>query len=116
MPIVCGNCGSENRSGAKFCIGCAGRLPGFAPAGTMALKPERVVPSSQSMFSARASDADEAPSASTVSSFWLHLGLVGLTMIIAFVAWCVYVLHHGTAPWTRWGQTTASAPAPRKAE
>lgn len=118
MPIVCGICGSENRSSAKFCIGCAGRLPGFSPSGTAALKPEGIPVSSQPQptFSARAPKPDASPSGSTVTSFWLHLGLVGLTMIIGFVAWCVYVLHHGTAPWTQFARMTASTPAPRQSE
>jgi hypothetical protein len=125
MPIVCGICGSENRSNAKFCIGCAGRLPGFAPSGTVALKPERVPVASQPQpafsqpqpaFSARAPESDPSPSGSTSTSFWLHLGLVGLTMIIGFVAWIVYVLHHGTAPWTEFSRMMASTPELRQSE
>ena len=115
MPIVCGNCGSENRSNAKFCIGCAGRLPGFAPSGAAALQPEGNRPrrtSSQPVlppvlepsFAAgvrapemrRGVPSEMSSAGGTITSFWLNLGLVSLTMIIAFVAWCVYVLHHGT--------------------
>lgn len=116
MPIVCGICGSENRSNAKFCIGCAGRLPGFAPSGTMALKADGAPFSAQPAFSARAPGPDVTFSGSTPTSFWLHLGLVGLTMIIAFVAWCVYVLHHGTAPWTQLTRMMAPTPELRQSE
>lgn len=135
MPIVCGNCGSENRSNAKFCIGCAGRLPGFAPSGAAALQQEVNRPgrtSSQPVpppvlepsFAAawrapetRRGVPSEAPSAEgAITSFWLNLGLVSLTMIIAFVAWCVYVLHHGTAPWAQIERMFASTPAARQAE
>lgn len=41
------------------------------------------------------------------TSFWLHLGLVGLTMVIAFVAWCIYVLHGRPAPWNQRAETVA---------
>jgi len=135
MPIVCGNCGSENRSNAKFCIGCAGRLPGFAPSGAAALQPEETRPgrtASQPVLppvlepsfaaGSRAPETrrgvpSEAPSSEgAITSFWLNLGLVSLTMIIAFVAWCVYVLHHGTAPWAQIERMFASTPAARQTE
>ncbi|SCK48446.1 hypothetical protein VAR608DRAFT_4807 [Variovorax sp. HW608] len=44
------------------------------------------------------------------TSFWLHLGLVGLTMIFTFVAWCIYVLLGRPAPWNPPAQASA-APA-----
>ena len=34
----CDHCGTANRSGANFCVGCAARLPGFAPTGPSGLE------------------------------------------------------------------------------
>ncbi|MBO9514207.1 MAG: zinc ribbon domain-containing protein, partial [Variovorax sp.] len=103
-PLVCGNCGTPNRANAKFCIGCAGRLPGLAPAGAM-VPPNLAAPAiDRRERTPSAPAAHNAPS----SSFWLHLGLVGLTMVLAFVAWCIYVLHGRSAPWD--ARTQAAAP------
>ncbi|WP_431275784.1 zinc ribbon domain-containing protein [Variovorax ureilyticus] len=92
-PLICGNCGTPNRANAKFCIGCAGRLPGLAPAGGI---PARM-PAMQALERDRPIAASRPEASST--SFWLHLGLVGLTMILAFVAWCIYVFLGRPAPW-----------------
>ena len=110
MPIFCGACGVENRPNAKFCIGCACRLPGVAPAG---MPMTGAGPSSAPEHTPR---VDVVASGAGATSFWLHLGLVGLTMIIAFVAWCVYVLQHGTAPWTEIGRRFAPVAQERPAE
>ncbi|SEB17283.1 zinc ribbon domain-containing protein [Variovorax sp. YR216] len=104
-PLVCGNCGTPNRANAKFCIGCAGRLPGLAPAGGVAAQ----IPAMQ-VFERERPIAASRPEASP-TSFWLHLGLVGLTMIFAFVAWCIYVLHGRPAPWSQRADATASQAA-----
>lgn len=53
--------------------------------------------------------AASRPEASS-TSFWLHLGLVGLTMILTFVAWCIYVFLGRPAPWNPPAQA-AAAPA-----
>ncbi|MBO9648554.1 MAG: hypothetical protein J7605_08580 [Variovorax sp.] len=100
-PLVCGNCGTPNRANAKFCIGCAGRLPGLAPAGGVAAQ----IPAMQSLERERPIAASRPEASPT--SFWLHLGLVGLTMVIAFVAWCIYVLHGRPAPWNQRAETVA---------
>jgi len=102
--LVCGNCGTPNRANAKFCIGCAGRLPGLAPAGSVPAP----LPGMQAFERERPIAATRAEVPST--SFWLHLGLVGLTMIFTFVAWCVYVFLGRPAPWNHPAQATA-APA-----
>ncbi|MEJ8812437.1 hypothetical protein WKW77_15235 [Variovorax ureilyticus] len=104
-PLVCGNCGTPNRANAKFCIGCAGRLPGLAPAGGVhaQIAPMQDFERERPMAASR---PEPAP-----TSFWLHLGLVGLTMVFAFVAWCVYVLHGRTAPWSQRAESTASQAA-----
>ena len=103
--LVCGNCGTPNRANAKFCIGCAGRLPGLAPAGTVPAH----MPAMQAFEHDRPIPASRPEPSPT--SFWLHLSLVGLTMIFAFVAWCVYVLHGRTAPWSQREQTPPVAEA-----
>ena len=38
MSNVCDHCGQSNRPTAMFCIGCTGKLPGFAPSGPSALE------------------------------------------------------------------------------
>ena len=38
MTNVCERCGQNNRANAMFCIGCAGKLPNFAPSGPSALQ------------------------------------------------------------------------------
>jgi hypothetical protein len=104
-PLICGNCGTPNRANAKFCIGCAGRLPGLAPAGGI---PPRMPAATPTLDRERPIAASRPEPSST--SFWLHLGLVGLTMIFTFVAWCIYVLLGRPAPWNPPAQA-AAAPA-----
>jgi hypothetical protein len=95
-PVVCANCGTPNRASAKFCIGCAGRLPGVAPAGAMPphAPPELPVDPYADREPPRAAAAAPMP-------FWLHPGLVVVTMILAFVIWCLYVLHGRPTPLNR---------------
>lgn len=105
--VICAACGHPNRPTAMFCIGCAGRLPGFVATGPSALETARVLRPRHG-----APMQSHAPSPvlpSETGSFWLRLGLLVLAMVIAFVGWYVYVTRRATGPEL---PVAAEAPAP----
>jgi hypothetical protein len=102
MPVVCTACGSNNRESAKFCIGCARRLPGFVPTGPSALEaidnarqPRAPVRTSRRAW--RRDDPLTLLPAET-AGFWLRLALLGVAMGIGFIGWYLYVTRQLTQP------------------
>jgi hypothetical protein len=89
MPVVCGACGSENRENAKFCIGCASRLPGFVATGPSALETINHAHPRAPVRSARVWRRDDplALLPAETAGFWLRLALLGLAMGMAFIGW-----------------------------
>ncbi|MDM0014819.1 hypothetical protein QTH87_20415 [Variovorax sp. J22P168] len=94
MPVVCESCGKDNRSSAMFCIGCTGRLPGFAPTGPSALEAMR------SLRVPRRTPADGAGQKGGMGAaaffgeaiaFWFGLAVLAAVVIAGFTSWYVYV-------------------------
>jgi hypothetical protein len=100
MPVVCGACGSENRENAKFCIGCASRLPGFVATGPSALETINHAHPRAPVRSARVWRRDDplALLPAETAGFWLRLALLGLAMGMAFIGWYLYVTRQFTEP------------------
>jgi hypothetical protein len=100
MPVVCGACGSENRESAKFCIGCARRLPGFVPTGPSALEAINQAHPRAQARSGRVWRRDDplALLPAETAGFWLRLGLLGLAMGIGFIGWYLYVTRQWEEP------------------
>ncbi|MDM0078626.1 hypothetical protein QTH90_29760 [Variovorax sp. J2P1-59] len=121
MTNVCERCGRSNRAGAMFCIGCAGRLPGFAPSGPSALR-GMTPPLASERAAARRSEGDQGAlarqsdrsdhPARTVlppetQSFWMVLGVLAMATTIGFVALFVNVT--GTPSLGRGGKSAQPA-------
>ena len=92
--VDCASCGRANRIGAMFCIGCAGRLPGFVASGPSALEIMRALRLSSLARSKNAPRGGTAygfvvPAENV--AFWVRLLLLGLAMTVGFTAWCLYV-------------------------
>ena len=102
MPVVCGVCGSSNRSSAKFCSGCANRLPGFTPSGPsaldaqMALRPPSHVPARGSQARTKGSSVPLLPA--ETAGFWLRVGCLIVAMGVAFTLWFLYVTEKLNVP------------------
>lgn len=95
MSNVCEHCGKGNRTTAMFCIGCAGKLPGFSPSGPSALETMKAwsprTGSSGSTIEGKLG-ADRAPSSSSaVKSIWWPLGAIVVTMLVGFMGWFLHV-------------------------
>ncbi|MDM0109341.1 hypothetical protein QTH97_30735 [Variovorax sp. J22R24] len=116
MTNVCDRCGRGNR--ALFCIGCAGKLPGFAVSGTSA--PQGMTSLEKGRAAARLSGGEQGapghqpdhpdhsdhsdhpahpdhlghralPLLPETKSFWMVLGALAVAMTIGFVAVFVHV-------------------------
>jgi hypothetical protein len=91
----CAHCGTANRSSANFCVGCAARLPGFAPTGPSGLELLR--------DKGRASSAVQKPaqppkqdSSQIPPGVWLRgLFLGGALLMGLFLAWYGQVVAPG---------------------
>ncbi|OUL98467.1 zinc ribbon domain-containing protein [Variovorax sp. JS1663] len=90
MPVVCDQCGTENRENAKFCKGCAARLPAFVATGPSAI---------ESMKTLRTA---HAPAAAAVMpppgqlpietrAFWVRFAVLSVLVTTVFVSWYAYV-------------------------
>lgn len=82
-----------------FCIGCAGKLPGFAPSGPSVL--ETMEASASRARASAGTGAGAAPEAllpSDTWAFWLRLAAAGLLMMVGFFAWYLYVTRQPAAP------------------
>ncbi|VTU26898.1 hypothetical protein H6CHR_02688 [Variovorax sp. PBL-H6] len=89
MPVVCDQCGTGNRESAKFCKGCAAKLPSFAATGPSAL---------QSMKALRTPHAPPPPAVPTpgmlpieTRAFWIRFAVLSVVITTAFVSWYAYV-------------------------
>jgi hypothetical protein len=102
MSMVCDACGSPNRATAMFCIGCAGRLPGFVASGPSALEAMDTAGAER-----RSNGSAERKAAIHASVFWQRLVLLGLVLIIGFTGWYLYRALKGTD--TAPPQATAAA-------
>ncbi len=111
MPVVCDICGTLNRHNAMFCLGCASRLPAFAPSGPSALPALEARRRAMGSGTARSAGTDPAALPGESSGLWIRLGLVMLAMGIAFVGWYVYVTRKVVAPAPVAQLAAASAPA-----
>ncbi|MGO4391143.1 hypothetical protein AB4Z46_07285 [Variovorax sp. M-6] len=89
MPMICAVCQTENRDAAKFCHGCARKLPGFAATGPSlldAMRPRKPAGSPEpGARRARVALPAEA------RGFWIGLGLLLLAAALGFGGWFAYV-------------------------
>jgi hypothetical protein len=74
-----------------FCIGCTGKLPGFAPSGPSALEGVKAL-------SQRSRGAEVGPSSSAepllpseTKTFWFQLGALAVLMMIGFLGWFLHM-------------------------
>lgn len=113
MSVVCDTCGSSNRATAMFCIGCAGRLPGFVPSGPSALEAAAALrprpDAARRDDGAPQGDASGFVLPSETPAFWLRLGLLGLAMMIGFISWYLYITRTAAEPMQAAPAATASA-------
>jgi hypothetical protein len=110
MPVVCDQCGTENRESAKFCKGCAAKLPSFAATGPSAL---------QSMKALRTPRAPPPPGAPTpgmlpieTRAFWIRFAVLSVVITTAFVSWYAYVTRKVPNPPSGPPAVVAATPAP----
>lgn len=101
MSNVCERCGKSNRDNAMFCIGCAGKLPGFVASGPSAL--EKVYATRKRGtdvgLSTQAGPGDvphrEPPVLSRSS--WLLMGLLFAAVVIGSLTWLLQAVDPGVS-------------------
>ncbi|MDM0032109.1 hypothetical protein QTI33_08155 [Variovorax sp. J22P271] len=101
MPTLCEHCGQSNRATAMFCIGCAGKLPGFAPSGPSALEAMKALSlrrGGAASDGASESSLGEPLLPSETKAFWLQLGALGIAMSIGFVVWFLHATGRPSVP------------------
>ncbi|VTU31465.1 hypothetical protein H4CHR_02812 [Variovorax sp. PBS-H4] len=112
MPVVCDQCGTGNRESAKFCKGCAAKLPSYAATGPSALQTMKAlrVPHATPPL------ATETPGMLPIETraFWIRFAVLSVVITTVFVSWYAYVtrkvpLNHSPAPPAA---VAAAAPAP----
>lgn len=113
MSVVCAACKTENRDSAKFCHGCAGKLPAFEATGPSALQAMNTWRPPDSPSRRRALESPEVLPAET-AGFWVRVGLMVLACGIGLIAWYAYVTRRITPPTPM--ATAVAAPAPRVPE
>ena len=99
MPVICADCQTENRDAAKFCHGCARKLPGFAATGPSLLDGL----GSKRAPGAAAGHRFGAAAQNAPREFWLGLGAVMLAVAVGFGGWFGYVTRKVPAPASRRG-------------
>ena len=85
MSVVCAACKTENRDNAMFCLGCAGKLPAFAPTAPSALESMKAQPS-----------VDRRRPLPPVLPFekyssWMWAGALIIAIALGFSGWYAYV-------------------------
>jgi len=111
MPVICAACQTENRDAAKFCHGCARKLPGFAATGPSLL---------DGLGSKRPAGADAGPPSGLAGQnapreFWLGLGALMLAVAVGFGGWVGYVTRKVPAPASRAAPVAVAPPASAQA-
>lgn len=98
MPASCALCGTRNRDNAMFCLGCAARLPAFAPTGPSALNRNTIAfsPRHDAWPPPERTITPELPA--ETAGFWIRLGIVLLLMGLAFLVWYAFVTRTGGSP------------------
>jgi hypothetical protein len=89
MHVVCDQCGTENRESAKFCKGCAAKLPAFTATGPSALQ------SMKALKSPPHAPPPDAPVPGMLPietrAFWVRFAVLSVLITTAFVSWYAYV-------------------------
>lgn len=91
MSNVCERCGQGNRATAMFCIGCTGKLPGFAPSGPSVLEGMKMPSRPARSVASGPPDGGEPLLPSETQSFWLLLGALAVLMMLGFMGWFLHV-------------------------
>jgi hypothetical protein len=92
MPVICAVCNTENRDAAKFCHGCARKLPAFAATGPSLLDSIRPRKSGTTLSSAgTAEGSGRILLSAEMRKFWIYIGLVLLAVALGFFGWFAYV-------------------------
>jgi len=91
MANVCERCGRTNRATAMFCIGCTGKLPGFAPSGPSALEGVKALSRRTRGAEVGLTSGAEPMLPSETKSFWFQLAALAVLMMIGFMGWFLHV-------------------------
>ena len=91
MSQVCSTCQAVNRDSAKFCHGCAGRLPGFTASGSSALEAMRPLRLPPDSAAPGAGPPPQGLLQVQSRAFWLRLALMALAITLGLVGWYAYV-------------------------
>jgi hypothetical protein len=89
MAVVCDQCGTENRESAKFCKGCASRLPAFTATGPSALQSMKALKTAPHAPSSNAPTPGMLPI--ETRAFWIRFAVLSVLITTAFVSWYAYV-------------------------
>jgi hypothetical protein len=89
MPVVCDQCGTGNRETAKFCRGCAAKLPTFAATGPSALEGMKTLRAAHPAASPAMPPAGQLPI--ETRAFWIRFAVLSVAVTTAFVSWYAYV-------------------------
>lgn len=89
MPVVCDQCGTENRESAKFCRGCAAKLPAFSATGPSALESMKMLPSAPAPLPPGTPTPGMLPI--ETRAFWVRFAVLSVVITTAFVSWYAYV-------------------------
>lgn len=89
MPVVCDQCGTGNRESAKFCRGCAARLPTFAATGASALEGMKALRTAHPAIPPASPPAGQLPI--ETRAFWVRFAVLSVVVTTAFVSWYAYV-------------------------
>jgi len=94
----CEHCGTANRAGANFCVGCATRLPGFAPTGPSGLELLRDKRPA-SAAAVNPAHAQKQDSGYLPPGIWLRRLIVGgLLLMGLFLAWYLMIIRPSPVP------------------
>ncbi|MDM0023236.1 hypothetical protein [Variovorax saccharolyticus] len=113
MPVICPVCQTENRDAAKFCHGCARKLPGFAATGPSVLDIMRLKRPAAGSLPAR--DPSSVASQNAPRGFWIGLGAIMLAVAIGFGGWFGYVTRKVPARAQVAAPVAVAQPQPRQA-